>query len=330
MGQSVFHGTRDYPDLWREMGRCYRAFDAVAPLVALAHPTALATCSDQKVWLRTLIAGEDALLIVAANDDYDEEKLAFRYRPREDAAIDLPGLPWLKPKAAWRVTEGGFEALTPKPNGEGTRLDLGRLDVADLILVSSDPQLADTLWRRHAELQRDRAEALLREWRRRQDADAQVAHATRRLLGEFADRMVLGSGVGAYGAKPEGFWNPANEEYFAFEFGVNEKGEAPDQGAEWKLTVAPEYAGKPLSIYAICGSWGQPGEFRLLSPTGREVLRQEVRGSMSGALIRLRATVPEAGEYTLSFLVKGPGPKGGRISHAIFVVPDDLHPPDVS
>jgi len=327
--EGVSHGTRDYADLWREMGRCYRTFDAVSPLLALAHPTTLATCSDERIWLRTLIAGEDALLIVAANDDYDQQKTAFRYRTREDVAIDLPPITWLKPKAAWRVTEGGFEPLAPKPDGEGTRLDLGRLDVADLILVSSDPRLADTLWRRHTELERDRAEALLREWRRRQDLDAQVAYATRRLLGEFANRMVLGSGVGAYGAKPEGFWNPANEEYFAFEFGQNEKGDAPGQGAEWKLTVAPEEAGQPLSIYAICGSWGQPGEFLLLSPAGKEVVRQEVHRPMSGDLVRLRATPPEPGDYALSFLVKGPGPKGGRVSHAIFAVPDDLNPPGV-
>jgi hypothetical protein len=156
-----------------------------------------------------------------------------------------------------------------------------------------------------------------------------VAHVTRRLLGEFADRMVLGSPVGAYGAKPAGFWNPVNEQYSAFEFGQNEKGEAPDQGAEWKLTVPPEEAGKPLSVYAICGSWGEPGEFLLLSPGGQEVLRQEVSRPMSGGLVRLRVTPPDAGEYTLTFLVKGPGPKGGRITHAIFAIPDELGPPEV-
>ena len=134
---------------------------------------------------------------------------------------------------------------------------------------------------------------------------------------------------GAYSAKPESFWNPANEPYPVFEFGQNEKGEAPDQGAEWRIAVPPAEVGRPHSIYAICGSWGEPGEFLLLSPTGKEVLRQEVSRPMSGGLVRLRTTPPEPGEYTLSILVEGPGPKGGRITHAIFIVPDDLNPPDV-
>jgi hypothetical protein len=297
--------------------------------LALAHPTALATCTDGKVWLRTLIAGEDALLIVAANDDYDQEKTAFRHRPREGVVIDLPGLPWLKPKAAWRVTEGGFEPLAPKPNGEGTRLDSGRLDVADLILVSSNPQLADTLSHRHTELERDRAEALLREWRRRQDRDAQVAYATRRLLGEFADRMVLGSPVGAYGVKPEGFWNPANEAYPVFEFGVNDKTEGPEQAVEWQVSIPVEAAGRAHSVYMRVGSWGRPGRFVIMGPDGKEVLAQEMHQSFGGGLARLSVTFPQAGDYRLRFEVPGTGPKGGRAARAIFVIPDDLSPPEV-
>jgi hypothetical protein len=307
------------------MGRCYRAIDVVAPLVALAHPTSLATCADEKVWLRTLLAGPDAALIVCGNEDYAQERTACLVRPRDGVAIELPKLPWLEPRGAWRVTETGLEPLKL----EGSRVELGRLEAAEVVLVAAEPGLAERLWTRHAELERDRAEALLREWRRRQDLDAQVAHATRRLLGEFADRMVLGSAVNAYGVSPEGFWNPTGEQYPAFEFGKNDEGDGPDQGAEWKPSVPPEAAGRPHSIYAICGSWGQDGEWRLVSPTGDEVLRQEVSRPMSGDLVRLRATPPEAGEYTLTFLVKGPGPKGGRVTRAVFVVPDELEPPDV-
>ncbi|MBM3500133.1 MAG: hypothetical protein FJX74_15865 [Armatimonadetes bacterium] len=321
--EGVAHGTRDYPDLWREMGRCYRAIDAVAPLVALAHPTSLATSSDEKVWVRTLLTGPEAALIVCCNEDYTQEKTACRVRPREGVVVELPELPWLKPNGAWRVAEAGLEPLRL----EGSRVELGRLEAAELVLVANDPRLAETLWSRHAELERDRAEALLLEWRRRQDLDARTSHATRRLLGEFADRVAMGTGVSAYGVSPDGFWNPAGEQYPAFEFGQNEAGDAPDQGAEWKLTVPPEQAGKPHSIYAICGSWGEPGEWRLTAPGGTEALREEVSRPMSGELVRLRATPPEAGEYTLTFLVKGPGPKGGRVSHAVFVIPDELGPP---
>jgi hypothetical protein len=324
-GEGVAHGTRDYPDLWREMGRCYRAIDAVAPLVALAHPTRLATCSDPQVWLRTLLTGPDAALIVLCNEDYTQEKTACRIRPREDVAVDMPKLPWLQAQAAWRLTETGCEPL----GLNGARVELGRLDAAEIVLLARDSGLADRLWARHVELERDRAEALLLEWRRQQDLEALTAHATRRLLGEFADQVVLGTGINAYGASPAGFWNPTGEPHPAFEFGKNEAGDAPDQGAEWALTIAPDAAGQAHSIYAICGSWGQDGEWRLTSSTGVEVLRQEVSAPMSGELIRLRATPPEAGQYTLSYLVKGPGPKGGRASRAILVVPDELGPPDV-
>ena len=124
-------------------------------------------------------------------------------------------------------------------------------------------------------------------------------------------------------------WNPAQEEHWAFEFGQNEPASAPDTGAEWRIAVPPADAGKPHSVYAICGSWGQPGEFLLQSPSGAEILRQTVRAPMSGVLTRLRATLPEAGDYQFRFLLKGPGPKGGRIAHAVFVMADELGPPEV-
>jgi len=322
-------GVNEYPDLWREIGRCYREIDTVAPLLALAHPTKLATCEDEKVWLRTLVCGADAVLVVCGNDDYTEEARSFRYRPKTDVAVHLRTIPWLKPRQAWRVTEAGLEPLGLKADTRGTEVRLKRLDVAGMILVASDPSLGERLAKRHRELEAARSVALLREWRNRQDAEAAFWHAVRRITGEFADRAVMGAPISAYGVQPPRYWNPAGETYWTFEFGQNDPGPAPDSGAEWTIKVPAESAGKPQSIYAICGTWGQPGTFRLTSPDGRELLTQQVSGGMEGQLVRLQVTFPAGGEYKLIFLLKGPGPKGGRIGHAIYVIPDELNPPEV-
>lgn len=325
----VAHGTSDYPDLWREIGRCYRTIDTIAPLLALAHPTALGACSDDRVWLRTLIAGPEAALIVCCNEDYAQEKTAFRYTPRPHLSVTIPAIPWLEPKAAWKAGETGFTSLPLERYGEGTRVKVGKLEIAELLLVSCDPELANRLWQRHRELERERAEVLLTQWRHAQDVEAQTAHAVRRLVGEFADRVVQGAPVGAYGAAPAGYWNPTGDQYPVFEFGQNEAGEAPDQGAEWEISVGPGETGKPHSIYLMCGNWGRAGMLTVKAPGGQELLRQEITRPMSGALVRLQVTPPEPGTYVLSFLVRGPGPKGGRVGRAIFVVPDELNPPQV-
>ncbi len=317
----TFIGSTDYPDVWREIGRSYRAVDVVAPLVALAHPTELATASDENAWVRTLVCGEDALLIVVANDDYEEERMAFKYHPLQDVSISLPELAWIDPTVAWHVTESGIEEL---PMDGGT-IELGQLDVAELILVSADASLGDRLWDRHAELERDRAEALLREWRRKQDVDARRAHTRRRLDGEFEGRFVVGTPNSAYGVESDHLWNPSEAQHAGLEFGTNERGEAPDSGVNW--VIRPEADG-PHAIFVQCGSWGQTGDLVLSAPDGTELLRQTVGSGFPCRAFRLDADLALGGEYSLSFVLSGPGPKGGRVARAIYVIPASMNPPE--
>ncbi|MGQ9732571.1 MAG: hypothetical protein ACUVX8_15020 [Candidatus Zipacnadales bacterium] len=328
--QGLAHGTKDYPDLWREIGRCYREIDVIAPLVALAHPMQLATCADEKVWLHTLIAGPEALLIVCANEDYDEERLVFRSRPRKNVRLRLPTLPWLVPQAAWRVTEDGLQLLEVAASAEGVEIALDRLEVAELVLVARNRDLGHALWTRHVELDRDRAEALLRAWRLDQDREARKVHAVRRLEGEFADRVIIGRPLNAYGAQPEGYWNPTGEQQWAFEFGQNEEGEAPPQGVEWVINVSTQQSDTPCSIYVMCGIWGEPAQFVLRFPDGEKTVLGSITGSFgSGELVRLFVTFPMAGEYRLSFLQEGMRPRGGRVACAIYLIPEKLGPPEV-
>ena len=99
------HGSKEYPDVWAEIGRVYRELQVVAPYLALAHPAKLATADRPKLAVSTLVCGEDALLLVCINEDYEQQKHAFRYQPAQAVALQVPELPWLKPAAAWRVTE---------------------------------------------------------------------------------------------------------------------------------------------------------------------------------------------------------------------------------
>ena len=326
MGKSTFHGAVDYPDLWREIGRCYRAVDAVAPLVSLAHPTHLATASDENAWVRTLVCGPEALLLVCANDNFTQERTAFRYQALEDVALTLPKAPWLRPEAAWLVTEDGFEPLAM----EDGSVRLSRLEVAELVLVAADPALAERLWQRHRELERDRAEALLRQWRRQQDSAARKAHALRRLAGEFSEYAVVGTAIGAYGAQDDGYWNPADEGHWVFEFGKNEPEDAPDMGAEWKLIVDEADTGKPWAIYLACGSWGRPLKLTATAPDGAVTDLGEASGPVSGGrVIHVEFTPETVGEHTLRAIQSGSGPRGGRAAHAIYVIPAELEPPEV-
>ena len=141
--------------------------------------------------------------------------------------------------------------------------------------------------------------------------------------------MVRGTGIGAYGIKNPAFWHPHNEVRWAFEFGRNDAPEDRDRGVEWKFAVSAKHAGQEHTIHAICGTWGRPAVFTLVAPDGKEILRHQISGRFEGALVTLKATLPVAGEYVLRFIQGGPGPKGGRITSSIYVIPADRNPPVV-
>lgn len=326
-GKVMSHGSKEYLDVWREIGRVYGEIQHVAPYLALAHPTKLASASTEKMRVSTLLCGDSAMLLVCVNEDYSQQRKAFRYRPAEQFTLTVPAVPWLKPVVAWRVGEAGLIPMKASAHDGRFEVTADRVDVAELILVSSDPKAGEVANRACEDRQRTVGASLLAEWRRRQQAEADHLHTVRRLTGEFADFIVMGKSVGAYGIKEARFWNPANEDYWAFEFGQNDARPAPDQGAEWTVHVPAERAGKGHVIYAVCGTWGQPAVLSVSLPEGQVIANREVSGGFAGQLVAVRVEFLKAGDYGVRFIQSGPGPRGGRIAHALFIIPEESNPP---
>jgi hypothetical protein len=73
------HGAKGCPGVMEAVEQTFRRFQLVAPLILQAHPTALATCDQEKVWLRTLVCGPD-LLVAVTGDERLSARLITRYR----------------------------------------------------------------------------------------------------------------------------------------------------------------------------------------------------------------------------------------------------------
>ncbi len=318
-GQS--HGTHEYPELWYAIGQTYRELGRVAPLLGRAHPMELAQSEQAGLWLRTLICGENAMLVVCVDDQYESRPDAFVVPPRTDVTLSLPHVPWMSPRAAWQVTESGF---APLPLAAGDQLTLPELSSVALVLVSADAGLAGGLEAEFAERETERARGLLRLEQARQRDDARLAHLRRTLESQCAAYAVTGEGIGAYGVTPQGFWNPRGTEYSGFEFGVNDQTDGPTMGATWPISAAD--AGTRLVVYALTTNWGQPAEWTLLDAGGRPVGIAAQAQLPGTTLTVLELTLPAPGEYSLRFTQSGRGPRGGRASQVIYVVPRDVAP----
>jgi len=227
----------------------------------------------------------------------------------------------MSPRAAWQVTESGF---APLPLAAGDQLTLPELSSVALVLVSADAGLAGGLEAEFAERETERARGLLRLEQARQRDDARLAHLRRTLESQCAAYAVTGEGIGAYGVTPQGFWNPRGTEYSGFEFGVNDQTDGPTMGATWPISAAD--AGTRLVVYALTTNWGQPAEWTLLDAGGRPVGIAAQAQLPGTTLTVLELTLPAPGEYSLRFTQSGRGPRGGRASQVIYVVPRDVAP----
>jgi hypothetical protein len=327
-------GTEDLPELWSEIGEVYHSLELVAPLIALAHPARLATSNQEMLWLRTLICGPDALLLVAVNDNYSVERLIFRHKPLKDVEITLPRLPWWEGKSprVFLVAPGEFVPAVPKDypfelflhpvSLDEMRFRVEALDVGQVFLVTTDPSIADRLQRRYERKEHALATRLLEHQRNELSRRAAQRGQMRRIVGLYEQYMVSGEPVGAYSISADApFWNPKQEQYNAFEFGQNEAGEAPAMGARWKVQISAETAGREHVIYLVHGNWGQPALLTVTAPDGATMLTQELSAPWSGEIEAVAVRFRHEGEYEVTYLQPGAGPKGGRVSHEIYVVP---------
>ena len=312
-------GTQEFPELWNEIGQVYRELDHVAPLIALAHPTTLARSSEPKLWVRLLLCGDKAALVVWVNDDYKQERMSVTYRPLRDVRVALPELPWLRGARAYSVGAGGFSEI----EATGQVIHIPRADVAGMILLTTDRHLPSALTARYEERKQHVATALLEEWRGNLAATAKQQTAFRILTGGFGSYAAHGKGIGAYGASVPTYWNPEQAQYNVLEFGSNDAGPAPTQGAEWSVTIPADRAGRPHVVYVCCGAWGQPGLLSVRDARGTTVAETRVSGAWEGRVCPLRFVPAAPGPYTIGFAQPGDGPKGGRVGEVAYVVPED-------
>ncbi len=317
-------GTGEFPDIWNEIGQVYRELEHVSPLLALAHPTKLATSSTDKLWLRTLLCGEEAVLVAWVNDSYQQNRLGVRYQPLQDVRIKLPDLPWLR---NWKAHTVGPEGFAPLARS-GDEVLLPRAEVAGLILLTPRDGLVRELDARYEERQREIGAFLLAEWRRSLQRQAANLNLTRLITGELGAYAVRGQGLGAYGIKLDSYWNPFETEHNVFEGGTEDRQDTAERGAAFAVGIPAEAVGERWVAYAYCGRWGPAATMTVTGPDGRVLATREVEAGWGGELVVLGFTPREAGEHRVTYVQGGPGARGMRIAETIYVLPvSEAFPP---
>lgn len=317
---AFFHGASTYPDVMHAISETFSRFKLLEPLILQAHPAEIATCDNPKVWVRTLVCGMDALLVVLVNDDYESLPDDFRIHPQENVRVRVPPLPWLKVGYAALAQSAGLSPINLTPRGGVPEMTLPRLDTGEVLLLAKEASVASALQDRFAEAKREAGKALLEGHRHDLAREAADQATVRHIMGRYKAYLHdAAKGLNAYGTERGGFFNPANEKYPGLEWWT----EQTPRGGEWKVAIPPEQAGQKHTIYFETQSWWGGGHLRIevIGPDGNEVFAEDCKRAPR-FIEQATVTLPAAGEYTIRILQVGAEKPGGRLSRYLYVVPE--------
>jgi len=126
--------------LWNEIGLLGNELRAAGPILVKSCPTSLAVSAPPKLWVRSLAAGLDTVVLLCVNDDYANDAKGTTIRTVENAEVSVALPKWLDPKSVFEISYRGT-ADVKWESGERLSLHLGTVPVTRMIVVTSDSSL---------------------------------------------------------------------------------------------------------------------------------------------------------------------------------------------
>jgi len=128
-------------ELWREIGLLGAEMRTIGPLVLRSCPALLPIEKPDNLWVKTLLSGQDTLLVVCVNERHANDRLGTSYVPLKNVemSIDTPG--WITPKDAFEITYNGVKDAEWKTTDEGVEFQLGYVHMTRLLVITADESI---------------------------------------------------------------------------------------------------------------------------------------------------------------------------------------------
>jgi hypothetical protein len=138
-------GDKDMKALWKEIGLVGAELRSAEPVIIRSCPAAVKIKGPRFLWIRSLLAGDDALAIIVANDNIACDRWGTTICPIEKAklAVQLPA--WLKAADVFEMTYEGAKPVKWQAKETELAVDLGTVNVTRFIIVAKDKALRQQL-----------------------------------------------------------------------------------------------------------------------------------------------------------------------------------------
>jgi len=150
-------------ELWNEIGLLGAEVRTAGPVLGRSCPAAVPATGSPHLWTRSLLAGVDTVVLVCVNSNHANDRAGTVYQPIEDAVVKVRIPSWIESPEVFEVSWAGTRRIASGILDGAVALELGRVDLTRLIVITADTELRARLQDRYAELFAERAAALRRE-----------------------------------------------------------------------------------------------------------------------------------------------------------------------
>jgi len=131
--------------LWREVGLLGAQIRTAGPVLSLACPADPGRIESNGLWVRSLLAGTDTMVLLVVNDQYENDAKGTAFQPVKSGqvTVDLPV--WLRNAKAFAIETDGVKELRASQSGQTMTLPLGDFDLTRLVVITIDAGLRGRL-----------------------------------------------------------------------------------------------------------------------------------------------------------------------------------------
>jgi len=149
--------------LWRQIGLLGAQVRTAGPLLTRSCPAVLPLRAPAKLWTRTLLSGNDTVVVLAVNDNIASDRLGTVVVPLPQTVVNLTLPNWLGRVRAFEITPEGLRDVSWRLSDSEILLDLGSTRIARMIVVTEDSALRAHLEELHRDQFAEHVASLLRE-----------------------------------------------------------------------------------------------------------------------------------------------------------------------
>jgi len=192
--------------LWKEIGLIGNEIKTAQPLLVTGHPVTMTTSASSGVWVKTLAAGIDSMILIAVNDQFYNDEYGTHYTPVSNANVTVTLPSWLQSSpTAFAIGPDGTSNVSTSLNGNQLQVALGTLNVTRMIVITTNPQLKTTIQARYDEGVSSGVCAIAPEYCSTTPTITQQPASIGVVLGETASFNIVASGGGlSYQWKKDG------------------------------------------------------------------------------------------------------------------------------